>query len=421
MSAPSTPDAKFLAEMDEFLLEFDLPTFPLLQALDVGEPATSSPGAHERVDINVSGGDSRTSKGIKPPSTVDAAAKLERVRAKDRKRRSACRERERQEKEHLRQEIGELTEELEHLQKTKEHSKLVISAPWEMVAKWQQQARLNAEAHQRRLCAAIESRTVLLHELQRYVNEGITDNSQDLLLSGDHQHKRLRIEPSDAKFYETYWNKLDVLYEQTDMVLRSCGLCTTTAGSDDPKQQWNEKDKNGFYTFVDKQTMPFGFKETSDTLWTVGSLQHRQEGRQAYLGPPNTLAFKFRNTTQLKSGRVVSVLQRVVSRRYDEDGKTVVVWRSFTEGEGLFTGMHADWTGWCVATPLTSSSLPETLLRLVIYHVPMHFSSGPTQDDCSKQFTRFTLEAGTEDVVEATNALGRLLLNEKLVNSSPAQ
>ncbi|EGZ10697.1 hypothetical protein PHYSODRAFT_403496, partial [Phytophthora sojae] len=321
------------------------------------------------------------------------------------------RERQRQEKESLKQQVGKLTVQSKGLQKAKERNKSTLSASWESMTKRQLQARLSAEAEQRRFFTAIDSQAALIHELRDFMHE-LTSKESKNLLDGDtrHRHKRVRIEPSDAAFYEAYVQELDAMYAKTDAVLSSCALDTTTAGWDDPKQQWREEGKGGFYMFVDKQIVPFGFKETSDTLWEVGRLLHRQEDRQVYHGIPNTVAFKFRNTAQLNSSRVVSVLQHVVSRRYDDDGKMVIVWRSFTEGEGLFTGMHADETGWCVTTPLLSSPLPGTLLRVVMRHVPMHFDSASTQGDSSKQFTALMLETGTEDAVQVTNALEKLLL-----------
>ncbi|KAG6603123.1 Mannan polymerase complex subunit mnn9 [Phytophthora cinnamomi] len=295
---------------------------------------------------------------------------LDLERTKDRKRRSAYRERQRQEKEHLRQEIGKLTEELGHLQNTKERNTLAMPVYWEMMAKRQLQARLNAEAEQRRLYTVIDSQAALIHEFRSYVNEHTKDDSKELLDSDTYcQHKTLCVEPSDVEFYQAYVLDLDALYAKTSTVLSSCVLDKTTACWDDLKQQWREEGTSDFYTFVDVQIVPFGFKETSDTLWTVGRLLHRQEDRQAYHGLPNTVAFKFRYTTQLKSGRVVSVLQRVVSRRYDEDGKTVVVWRSFTEGEGMFTGMHADETGCLPAEYVLIASIVENSKDVTLIEV----------------------------------------------------
>ncbi|GMF59584.1 unnamed protein product [Phytophthora fragariaefolia] len=331
MSAPLKTDADFLAEVEDFLLSCNLPVFPSLQALDVRE-ISEEKSEGKLADSRVRRGDKKNSRVERKLSAVDAAAKLEQGRAKDRMRRNAYRERRRLERNSLKQQLGKLGVELERLRRVKECNKSAISASWELVAKRQLQARLNAEADQRNLCTVIGSHATWIEEFRGYISGHGTSDVKDLLFSDNyHRHKRMRDEPSDAVFFDAYLQELDVLYVDTEKILTSSGLATPSSGWDESTQEWEEEGQNGFYRFVDKLVIPFGFKETSDILWTVGRLPHRQEDRQAYIVTPNTMAIKFRNTSQLKSGRVVSVLQRVVSRRYDDDGKMVIVWRSFTK------------------------------------------------------------------------------------------
>eukprot|EP00644_Phytophthora_capsici_P002618 jgi/Phyca11/105637/e_gw1.11.620.1 len=105
-------------------------------------------------------------------------------------------------------------------------------------------------------------------------------------------------------------------------------------------------------------------------------------------------------TKTLNSGRTVSVLQHAVARRYLEADKMVVVWKTFTEGEGMFAGMHADECGWCLSTPSSITSKPSTLMRTVIRHVPMHFDATLAKEPAAGQFTGLLLTAGSEDATE---------------------
>ncbi|KAG6949583.1 hypothetical protein JG687_00014767 [Phytophthora cactorum] len=90
--------------------------------------------------------------------------------------------------------------------------------------------------------------------------------------------------------------------------------------------------------------MPSDFKEICRILWGAGQLPHRQENRQRFTDvedPTNTAAFKFQISSRLSAGRAVSA--RVVTRRYQQEDRMVLVWQSIIEGEGMFTGMRAEY------------------------------------------------------------------------------
>ncbi|KAF1795013.1 hypothetical protein GQ600_11957 [Phytophthora cactorum] len=210
---------------------------------------------------------------------MDAAAKYELQKAKDRRRRQAYRDRRCIERKNLQQEVEKLTEELRNAQG---HENMLASA-WRMLAERQLAARMAAEAEQRRLCEAASSRAVLLEQFQDLMNQRI-DESDDFIIL---QHKRIRLELTDDAIFSAYIDELDGVYTQTDEALRS---------------------------------------------------------RQLYKGvddPDNTVAFKFRITTRLASGKIASVLQRVAIRRYEKNERMVIIWRLFTEGEGAFFGSSA--------------------------------------------------------------------------------
>ncbi|KAF1779832.1 hypothetical protein GQ600_16579 [Phytophthora cactorum] len=55
------------------------------------------------------------------------------------------------------------------------------------------------------------------------------------------------------------------------------------------------------------------------------------------------------------------------------DDRVVIVWRKFTEGEGVYAGMHSDETGWNIVRP--SSDGAGTVMESIIRYVPMSFST----------------------------------------------
>ncbi|KAG7395463.1 hypothetical protein PHYBOEH_003726 [Phytophthora boehmeriae] len=400
-----TTDDVFLAEVEDFLTSIDLPTFPLTQALDDNDD--SNPPA-ERVAVAIPDAQYRKKT---PPKHSDEL-KYEFERAKDRKRRSAYRERRRIERETLQQQVGELSKQLSDLENDEDIGRQLSKSAWRMIAQTQYQHRVNAEAHQRQLIAAIDTRSALIGEFQAFVRDKCEGGAgvDDAVVF---RHKRMKLEPSDAEFYEIYLGELDTIYTQTDEALRSCDLASTDLDWDGDK--WRVEVNSGCFTYADKNLVASSLKQTCESLWDVSQFQPRQEDRQSFdqvEDPETTTAYKFRVTTQLKSGRAVSIRQRFVARRYKEDGRGVIVWRSLTEGEGMFTGMHLDETGWAVAIPLPGQPEAGTLVRTCIRHKPMHFGPVVTQDSSVKQFTDAVLGMVNEDGLEITSKLGKLHLRD---------
>ncbi|KAE8877627.1 hypothetical protein PF005_g25819 [Phytophthora fragariae] len=413
-------DASFLAEVEDFLVSLDLPTFPTLRSLtsdEIGDESSridAVPTPQEAPKSLDSTAAPTNVRKKKFRSEMDAAAKLEMERAKDRKRRSAYRERRKIEKETLQKQAGELSAELAQLQKAKQAKRSLASSAWEMVAKRQLQARLNAEEKQRRLVRAVESQANVIEEFKGFMHErlSIVDDMGEAI----YKQKRIRLEPSDAEFYKAFANELDAVHAQTEEMLKAYGLDSADANWDGPRRKWKEEGESGYYVYADKRVMPFDFKHICKFMWQVAQMDHRQEDREYYDGMENsedTSALKFRVTTRLNSGRTMSILQRAVSRRYLSNGRSVVVWRSFAEGEGIFSGMHADECGWCVSIPLPSSPESRALMRTMMRHVPMHFSTKSAQEADAKQFTGFDFDTGSEDAIEITSRLEKLLLQEK--------
>ncbi|KAG7386141.1 hypothetical protein PHYBOEH_008778 [Phytophthora boehmeriae] len=400
-----TTDDVFLAEVEDFLTSIDLPTFPPAQALD--EDVDSDPPT-ERVAVATL--DAQYTRKTPPKHSDELKYELE--RAKDRKRRSAYRERRRIERETLQQQVRELSKQLSDLENGEDIGRQLSKSAWKMIAHTQYQHRVNAEAYQRQLIAAINTRSALIRDFQAFVRDKCA-NGADVDDAVIFRPKRMKLEPSNAEFYGSYLGELDTIYAQTDEALQSCDLASIDLDWDGDK--WREEGNSGCFTYADKNLVASDWKQTCESLWDVSQFQHRQEDRQPFEqveDPENTRAYGFRVTTQLKSGQVVSMHLRLVARHYKEDGRGVIVWRSFTEGEGIFTGMHSDETGWVVAIPLPGQPEAGTLVRTCIRHKPMHFSRVITQDSTLKLFTDAVLGMVNEDDLEITSKLGKLRLND---------
>eukprot|EP00644_Phytophthora_capsici_P002640 jgi/Phyca11/105567/e_gw1.11.522.1 len=317
------------------------------------------------------------------------------------------RERRRIERESLLQTVEELTEKLKQSQGLDN----VLVSTWKMFADRQRTAREAAEAEQRQLITEIDARASLLDQFQALVNERVDDSPRCMPF----KHKRVRLEPTDDAIFAAYIRELDGVYAKTDDILHSRGLDNTEPTWDEPSETWIKDPTTGYFLYGGKLTLPFDFREICRSRWHTAPLYHRQESRQIYQSvedPANTIAFKFRITTRLSSGEVASVLQRVAIRRYEEKERMVIVWRLFTEGEGIFNGMNADETGWNVAVPATNSTKPGTVMLTCVRNVPMHLNSTEECQPTVKQFAGKLVEWGSENHSQVTNTLTNLLLGK---------
>ncbi|GMF65941.1 unnamed protein product [Phytophthora lilii] len=347
-----------ISELDDFLASCDLEVLSSLLQDD------------DHDGTNVTPPPSVPRKRGRKKSNIDPATKHELDRIKDRNRCSKYRARQRNERIGLQQEVQTLTAKLVALQEAKKMSSELSMSTWQMIAQRELEARQSSEEQQRRLCAAVKARAACIRDFQEMVQRvgAVHKDSQPL--------KRARVERSDVAVYEVFLQDLDAIYAKTDEVLRGCGLNLTGQDQVQSKRMWNKADRAGFFLFMDNQTMPFDFKEACQTLWYSALLPHRQEDRKVFDGvddPENTAAFKFRVSNRLATGQVVSVVQRVVTRRYLEEGRMVLVWQSLMEGEGMFIGMQAGETGWDVLTPSMDASKPGTVMRTCISHTPVQF------------------------------------------------
>ncbi|OWY98925.1 hypothetical protein PHMEG_00030173 [Phytophthora megakarya] len=337
-------------------------------------------------------------------------------KANDRARSRTYYQRRRTRFENLRDEVKKLTSKLAELQCAKANNEPEWWSSWRLMAEWQRKARLNAEVQQLQLRAAVDARSTLIHEFQtllhnqRPLQRNLIVNEGHLLINNSYQHTKTHHAAPDTEIFAIYAQELDMLYAQIDVALHNFEREYTEDCSDITQTGWKEDRKPGNFLYMNKQVISSEFQDSCNFLWQVAFMTHRQECRdQCHFiqNPEDTVAIKFRISTRLNSGRIASISQRIITRRYQEGARVVLVWKSLAEGEGIFTDLNADESGWCVATPIKDSI--ETVLRTCMRHVPMHVHDIATQNSEVKEFTSFVLDTGSNDVFETTTKLEELL------------
>ncbi|RLN80926.1 hypothetical protein BBJ28_00003396 [Nothophytophthora sp. Chile5] len=404
MTDQSLLDAVFLEEtMREFLHASDLSmTLPYnASTVSAVSPSFESPVGNALED--------RT-------AAASRLTKHEHRRAKDRTRRRVYLERRKRERGVLRHQVVELSAKLQTLEETKDDAELPTSI-WMAIAQRQMNAVQAAKAQQCQLRAAISARTAIIEELSGLVRNRLHDvvpmeeANEEL-----YRRKRVRVNASDTMIFEGYLQELDAVYAQTDAAFQECATNSATRQIGSFQATRKTDGVTEYFQLYDTQLLSFDYMQTCRSAWTSVVRFRCEEDREFYKeveDPANTMAMKFRIAGDQT---VPPLLQRSVARRYQETDRTVFVWRALTEGEGVFAGLHADETGWCVIRPCTAFSETGTILETCIRQVPMHLEGAAGLEAVSMRFADVVLSSGTEDAVETVSKLERVLLDEALEN-----
>ncbi|POM59007.1 Hypothetical protein PHPALM_36272 [Phytophthora palmivora] len=134
----------------------------------------------------------------------------------------------------------------------------------------------------------------------------------------EEQTSQLFLKPTDDLLYAMDLQDVDEQYMLTDTVFNSCGLDLT---SEKPEfRRVVTMDNDGVVIqYLSRYRILFNYKQTCESIWMLAHLLNRQDDRKEYAGiqdRENTLAMKFRVTDRLPSGKLVSLNQRVVCRRF---------------------------------------------------------------------------------------------------------
>ncbi|RLN38015.1 hypothetical protein BBJ28_00026691 [Nothophytophthora sp. Chile5] len=409
-------DAKLLSEVTSFLAQG--PTPLPLEEVDSEQLLAETDALLKSLD--------------KADSEAEKRA-IEKIRAGQ--RRDAYRMRQKAERASLRQQDAELTRRLDQLQAAKAAVKtqstpedsITLSA-WRAIANSQYGNRLEAEALQKRLQAAVDSRAVLIQDLERVLRKRVreVDSTGGDLNSAE---KRARLDSKEAKLYQSYLDNLDVLYAQSDEIFAAVGTTPTPGGivGDVPTRKLDGDTE--YFETIGVGRFPFSFQRTCDAVWELAAVPHRQLDRRVYDGlpdPENSIAVRFCSPCPRETGEVVTLRTYNVSRRYREASRWVLVWRALSEADGEFTGMHSDETGWCIvhdsASGLDSpSEATTTLVQTCVRFVPMHFGGDKVDTELKvDQFAQLLVETGQEDTREIAHMMERLILDDALATDGVA-
>ncbi|KAG2792965.1 hypothetical protein PC119_g25794, partial [Phytophthora cactorum] len=396
----------FLADLTEFLDDYDA-------SIELHEPDTTSNllldsdqllAETEALLLSSSDLPGPTEAGNSSThSTAEQARRIKNAQAA--KRRLKYRKKLRNERETLEDEERNLSEELEELQRARKRAKALgnktlATSTWRAIAIRQKEGRLVAEQQQRRLQTAVENRAKMIEELGQMMRDSGSNNTANI---EEDKRSHLRPNADDTVLFDEFLHDLEVIYPRADEVFRACGAEEMPTMSYSLGPEHKRDGDVEYIDHLDVLLIPFSFEQTCDTMWQSMTRLYRQRDWYHYevADPENTLAVKSHVQVSRESGGSVHMFVHFVMRRYLEEERMVVVWRALSDGEGEFTGIHSDETGWSIVRP---NDADEPLLRVVmqtfVRFIPMDITKTSNHAIGGYQFTKFVVTSVEEDGAE---------------------
>ncbi|KAE9277046.1 hypothetical protein PR003_g28894 [Phytophthora rubi] len=177
-------------------------------------------------------------------------------------------------------------------------------------------------------------------------------------------------------------SELDEVYARTDGIFKDTSAQREAEECDESPGYFSVQRKvendSRYHELMGKTTTPFAYDRVQAYIGRVSCMDNRngyEKIEDAWV-PENTTIMKARVNA---AGIAGSLVQHTVTRKYMEADRIVVVWRKFTEGEGVFSGMHSDETGWNIVRPSPScvKGGAGTLLESVTRFVPSTLAQPP--------------------------------------------
>ncbi|CAI5725421.1 unnamed protein product [Peronospora destructor] len=318
------------------------------------------------------------------------------------------------ERNRLRRRVDELSRQLEELKQGKPTSLsdnlIVFHSVWKDFAIDEREKLLQSEAEQLQLLAAVEAKAFCIEEVREQLARN--KKTETLAITNPTQPDPRTNPPFDYTMFRGHLRRAHESYAIVDEIFDFNSIPEGLHISVKRREMDGEIE---YFEHRNKFTLPFRYKHTERTFWKLAKLHHRQQDRVDFgevADPNDTIVVRFRLVQTLTCGATVSVLQRHVGCRFVEDNRTVHVWKTHSEGEGLFRGMHSDETGWvCFQSSLDEETIEVTIC---VRQAPIKLIISNANDERSEEFHEILQRSVNDDMAEITSELDRLLLEESL-------
>ncbi|KAG1712576.1 hypothetical protein DVH05_000318 [Phytophthora capsici] len=305
-------------------------------------------------------------------------------------------------RDELQQQVDELTQELHQFTQRKfrktqlkapHRSRQLTSSCWALAADRQRQQRVMSEEEHKKLLAAVKQQAEYIKELQRAAGDVPyfvhTPTKQFMTCA----------------LYTNYLQQLEGCYARVDRVLNDYSMASLPTTTYNSIQRRQDDGEVAFFLHLNKVALPYSFGKTCEVLWTVTQKQEEPAYGDYEIAPDDGVFIKSRVLWSLNVGRVS---QRLISRFYKEKDRLVLVWKMSSEGEGAFSGLHAEETAWMIVRPTATG----VMLEVCIQQVPMRLSVSSTKEPDVAKFHNLLQESLEQDKKNMVMSLMKLLLED---------
>ncbi|ETN20414.1 hypothetical protein PPTG_03428 [Phytophthora nicotianae INRA-310] len=336
------------------------------------------------------------------------AAELSRRRQKYRQRQKTTHEELRRQEQDLSKQVQDILDARAGAKTTARTDLALAKSFWKRVAQYQRDLRLQVEAEKNGLAAMVNAQAAYIESMGVVTRErpSLTSSStwvsipRSVVYDKVDDRKWLRLKSSDTALYEAYLQDLYDSHGRVDKVLNECGIDSLPVNTISSLHRHNPDGGVEYVQLVNKFLQPFSFEDTCSSLWKIADLPYRHIDREVFRDIPdsdNTVVVKFRVKKMLSKDTSVSILKRVVARRFDHEDRVVMIWKVFWEGEGIFSGMDIDETAWVCIRPYSDDSHIGAMTETCTRQVPVQYLTSRKKDPTVQAFWKMTHEVNEEE------------------------
>ncbi|KAG3245946.1 hypothetical protein PI124_g9332 [Phytophthora idaei] len=355
---------------------------------------------------------------------------------------------------YLRQKVADMEMEFQKLQEIKEASRANADASesvtalaanhdshstnvgvpqvWEKMCARQLQRRVKAERENARLKMVLEGQIKIAKSMEQILKKRTVLRAMESCGSNKrtkHTNRVPRSDPrADAKVFEVLLAGVEASYREVDAVFEATGLGRTEAPMSDAQMR---DGVNGMYLeiFANKM-LPFGMHATGEAVWqhfkgtdipyrwfhskSAGSIESTEDTMVESFGM---------DMYDAKSNTKAEFNVKQILRRYVEEDRVVVVWRSHIMplefSNKRFAGIHFQEKGYVVIKPRAhsdnSSDDDDFTLVQTCYIITPDLSDQSLNDDAKTgALTEFVLSSTASNISASHEMIENVLLDQVL-------
>ncbi|GMF27945.1 unnamed protein product [Phytophthora lilii] len=304
---------------------------------------------------------------------------------------------------------------------------------WEKMCARQLERRVKAERENARLKMVLEGQIKIAKSMEQILKKRTVLRAMESCGSNKRTKHTNRVPRStdpraDAKIFEVLLAGVEASYREVDAVFEANGLGRTEA----PKSDAQMRDGvNGMYLeiFANKM-LPFGMHATGEAVWqhfkgtdipyrwyhskSAGSIESTEDTMVECFGM---------EMYDAKSKTTAEFNVKQILRRYVEEDRVVVVWRSHIEplefSNKRFAGIHFQEKGYVVIKPRAhnydSAAADDFTLVQTCYIITPDLSDQTLNDDAKTgALTEFVLSSTAANISASNEMIENVLLDQAL-------